>query len=129
MQPIAFERTPQRLPCPEKLRQVAAPRRLVFSAAQSLRLGGVVGVVNLDVVAEVTVALAGKMLRARLGCEWPVARYIVSRMAHAPKCRTARRAAAIIVVADDGTVREIRVSPAADDRLPNATYARTWEAR
>jgi ATP phosphoribosyltransferase regulatory subunit len=34
-----------------------------------------------------------------------------------------------VVVAEDGNVREIRVSPAPDERLPNATFASTWEAR
>jgi ATP phosphoribosyltransferase regulatory subunit len=34
-----------------------------------------------------------------------------------------------VVVAEGDGVREIRVSPAADERLPNATYASSWEAR
>jgi hypothetical protein len=48
-----------------------------------------VGVADLDTVAIVTAALAGKRFRASLGGEWQVASYIVSRMVHAPKCRAA----------------------------------------
>jgi len=48
-----------------------------------------VGVADLDTVAIVTAALAGKRNRASLGGEWRVASYIVSRMVHAPKCRAA----------------------------------------
>jgi hypothetical protein len=48
-----------------------------------------VGVGDLDTVAIVTAALAGKKFRASLGGEWRVASYIVSRMVHAPKCRAA----------------------------------------
>jgi hypothetical protein len=48
-----------------------------------------VGVADLDTVAIVTAALAGKKNRASLGGEWHVASYIVSRMVHAPKCRAA----------------------------------------
>jgi hypothetical protein len=48
-----------------------------------------VGVADLDTVAIVTAALAGKRLRASLGGEWRVASYIVSRMVQAPKCRAA----------------------------------------
>ena len=44
---------------------------------------------DLDTVALVTAALAGKRFRASLGGEWHVASYIVSRMVHAPKCRAA----------------------------------------
>ena len=44
---------------------------------------------DLDTVAIVTAALAGKKNRASLGGEWHVASYIVSRMVHAPKCRAA----------------------------------------
>jgi hypothetical protein len=46
-----------------------------------------VGVADLDTVAAVTAALAGKRCRENLGGEWRVASYIVSRMADAPKCR------------------------------------------
>jgi len=46
-------------------------------------------VADLHTVALVTAALAGKRFRASLGGEWRVAAYIVSRMVHAPKCRTA----------------------------------------
>jgi hypothetical protein len=48
-----------------------------------------IGVADLDTVAIVTAALAGKRNRASLGGEWRVASYIVSRMVHAPKCRAA----------------------------------------
>jgi hypothetical protein len=48
-----------------------------------------VGVGDLDTVAAVTAALAGKRYRENLGGEWHVASYIVSRMVHAPKCRAA----------------------------------------
>jgi hypothetical protein len=48
-----------------------------------------VGVADLDTVAIVTAALAGKRFRASLGGEWAVASCVVSKMAHAPKCRGA----------------------------------------
>ena len=48
-----------------------------------------VGVADLDTVAIVTAALAGKRKRASLGGEWAVASCIVSKMVHAPKCRAA----------------------------------------
>jgi hypothetical protein len=48
-----------------------------------------VGVADLDTVAIVTAALAGKRFRASLGSEWAVASCIVSKMVHAPKCRAA----------------------------------------
>jgi hypothetical protein len=48
-----------------------------------------VGVADLDTVAIVTAALAGKRCRENLGGEWHVASCIVSRMAQAPKCRAA----------------------------------------
>jgi hypothetical protein len=48
-----------------------------------------VGVADLDTVAIVTAALAGKRFRASMGGEWRVASFIVSRMVHAPKCRAA----------------------------------------
>jgi hypothetical protein len=48
-----------------------------------------VGVADLDTVAIVTAALAGKRFRESLGGEWRVGSYIVSRMVHAPKCRAA----------------------------------------
>jgi hypothetical protein len=50
-----------------------------------------IGVADLDVVAEVTAALAGKTYRARLGGEWPVASAIVSRMARANQVPGRRR--------------------------------------
>jgi hypothetical protein len=57
------------------------------------RCGGIafeeIGVADLNVVSLVTAALAGKMFRAKAGGEWPVASFLVSRMAHAPKCRAA----------------------------------------
>ena len=34
-----------------------------------------------------------------------------------------------VVIADDGAIRELRVSPAPDERLPLATYANNGEAR
>jgi hypothetical protein len=48
-----------------------------------------IGVADLDTVAVITAALAGKRFRASLGGEWRVAACIVSRMAGAPKCRAA----------------------------------------
>jgi hypothetical protein len=55
------------------------------------RCGGIafedIGVADLETVSLVTAALAGKTVRADLGGEWPVASFIVSRMAQAPKCR------------------------------------------
>jgi hypothetical protein len=48
-----------------------------------------IGVADLDTVAVVTAALAGKRFRASLGGEWAVASFIVSKMVHAPKCRAA----------------------------------------
>ncbi len=57
------------------------------------RCGGIafedVGLADADAVAIVTAAISGKRLRAQIGGEWPVASYIVSKMAHAPKCRAA----------------------------------------
>jgi hypothetical protein len=49
----------------------------------------IIGVADLDTVAVVTAALAGKRFRSSLGGEWAVASFIVSRMVHAPKCRAA----------------------------------------
>ena len=48
-----------------------------------------VGVADPNTVAVVTSALSGKRYRENLGGEWRVASYIVSRMAHASKCRAA----------------------------------------
>jgi replication-associated recombination protein RarA len=48
-----------------------------------------VGVADLDTLFLVTSAIAGRTVRARLGGEWPVASYLVSRMARATKCRAA----------------------------------------
>jgi hypothetical protein len=48
-----------------------------------------IGVADLDTVAVITAALAGKKFRAALGGEWAVASFIVSKMVHAPKCRGA----------------------------------------
>jgi hypothetical protein len=48
-----------------------------------------IGIGDLDTVALVTAALAGKRFREDLGGEWRVASCIVSRMAHTPKCRAA----------------------------------------
>jgi hypothetical protein len=46
-----------------------------------------VGVADLDTIAVVTAALAGKRCREELGGEWRTASYTVSRMADALKCR------------------------------------------
>jgi hypothetical protein len=76
---------------------------LAFQAAATLlhldparlwrRLGCIafedVGCGDFDTVFMVTAALAGKTFRGQLGGEWPVASFIVSRMAQAPKCRAA----------------------------------------
>jgi hypothetical protein len=48
-----------------------------------------IGVADLDTVAIVTAALAGKRFRTSLGGEWAAASCVVSRMVHAPKCRAA----------------------------------------
>jgi hypothetical protein len=48
-----------------------------------------IGVADLEVVAEVAAALAGKTYRAQLGGQWQVASTIVTRMARATKCRAA----------------------------------------
>jgi len=48
-----------------------------------------IGVADLDVVAEVTMALAGKTYRSHVGGEWAVAATIISRMTRATKCRAA----------------------------------------
>jgi hypothetical protein len=48
-----------------------------------------IGVADLNTVAIVTAALAGKRFRASLGGEWAVASCVVSKMVQAPKCRAA----------------------------------------
>jgi hypothetical protein len=48
-----------------------------------------IGVADFNTVAIITAAHAGKRFRASLGGEWAVASFIVSKMAHAPKCRGA----------------------------------------
>jgi hypothetical protein len=48
-----------------------------------------IGVADLETLSVVTAALAGKRFRATLGGEWPVASFIVSKMAVATKCRAA----------------------------------------
>jgi len=57
------------------------------------RCGGIafedVGLADLETVALVVAALAGKRFRATLGGEWPVASCIVSGLALASKCRAA----------------------------------------
>jgi hypothetical protein len=57
------------------------------------RCGGIafedVGLGDLETLAIVTAALVGKRFRATLGGEWPVAAFIVSRMAASNKCRSA----------------------------------------
>jgi hypothetical protein len=46
-----------------------------------------IGISDLDTVALVTVAMAGKRYRASLGGEWRVASFLMSRMAEVPRCR------------------------------------------
>jgi hypothetical protein len=57
------------------------------------RIGGIVfediGLAHIDTVGLVTVALAGKRVRAGLGGEWAVASFAISQMARAQKSRTA----------------------------------------
>jgi hypothetical protein len=57
------------------------------------RCGGIayedIGLADVDAVAIVMAAIAGKRFRAQIGGEWSVASVIVSRMARAPKCRAA----------------------------------------
>lgn len=48
-----------------------------------------VGVGDLDTVALVTAALSGKRYRARIGSEWQVASFLISRMVEARQCRAA----------------------------------------
>lgn len=48
-----------------------------------------IGAADLETVALVTTALAGKRFRESLGGEWHVASFLVCRMAHAAKCRAA----------------------------------------
>jgi hypothetical protein len=48
-----------------------------------------IGLADVETLSLVTAALAGKRFRATIGGEWPVASYIVSRMARATKCRAA----------------------------------------
>src|SRR5439155_12244997 len=48
-----------------------------------------IGVADLEAVSLVTAALTGKRYRSQLGGEWAVASFIMSRMAHASKCRAA----------------------------------------
>jgi hypothetical protein len=54
------------------------------------RLGGIafedIGVGELQIVALVTAALAGKRFRSELGGEWTVASLLISRMSGATKC-------------------------------------------
>ena len=56
------------------------------------RCGGIayedVGLADIETLSLVTAALAGKKFRETIGGEWPVASFIVSRMARAPKCRS-----------------------------------------
>ena len=48
-----------------------------------------IGIANFHLVSLVTVALRGKIWRAKIGGEWAVASYLVRRMARSPKCRAA----------------------------------------
>ena len=58
-------------------------RRLGVIAVEDVGLG------DLATVELVTVALAGKRVRAQLGGEWPMGSYLVSRLSQAAKCRAA----------------------------------------
>src|SRR3569832_2261006 len=58
-------------------------RRIACIAFEDVGLG------DLDLVAQVTTAMAGKRARALLGGEWAVASYLVSRMCGTTKCRGA----------------------------------------
>jgi ATP phosphoribosyltransferase regulatory subunit len=59
-----------------------------------------------------------------------IVRYTSSGQSEAELIAEARaHAIPRIVVAENGSVREIRVSPAPEERLPAATYVNTWEAR
>jgi hypothetical protein len=80
--------------CQDGLAQRAAATLLSTSPGRLWRRCGCIafediGVADLDTVAVVTAALAGKRYRASLGGEWRIASYVVSRMVHAPKCRGA----------------------------------------
>lgn len=72
-----------------------AAATLLQKSPESLwrRCGGIVfedvGLGDLEALSLVTAALGGKRFRATLGGEWPVASFIVSRMARAVKCRAA----------------------------------------
>lgn len=48
-----------------------------------------IGVGDLDTVALATAALSGKRYRSRIGSEWQVASYLVSRLSEARQCRSA----------------------------------------
>lgn len=78
----------------EEIAQRAAATLLKVSPDRLWRRCGAIafediGVADIETVSLVTAALAGKRFRARLGGEWRVASFIVSRMVHAPKCRAA----------------------------------------
>jgi hypothetical protein len=70
-----------------------AAATLLHGSAERLwrRLGCIafedVGVADIDIVAVVTAALAGKRYREELGGEWRVASFVVSKFTDAPKCR------------------------------------------
>jgi len=49
-----------------------------------------IGVGNLEVVSLVTVALAGKRYRAKIGGEWAVASYLIGIMCEANRCCSVR---------------------------------------
>jgi hypothetical protein len=72
-----------------------AAATLLTAAPEKLwrRLGCIafedVGLGDLDTVAMVTAAMAGKRLRMGLGGEWASASFLVSRMSEASKCRAA----------------------------------------
>jgi hypothetical protein len=46
-----------------------------------------IGIAELDTVALITAAIAGKRFRAGLGGEWRIASFLISRMTEADKCR------------------------------------------
>lgn len=78
----------------EGLAQRAAATLLEVSPERLWRrCGGIafedIGVADLETVSLVVAALGGKRFRATLGGEWPVASYIVTRMAQTVKCRAA----------------------------------------
>lgn len=72
-----------------------AAKTLLESAPEKLwrRIGAIafedIGVADPETVTLATAALSGKRFRARIGGEWQVASYIISRMSAARQCRSA----------------------------------------